>query len=40
MSDTFNDLLASDAAAFKFENIGDTCKGKVVRAERSRPATR
>jgi hypothetical protein len=34
MSDTFNDLLASDAAAFKFENIGDTCKGKVVRAER------
>jgi hypothetical protein len=34
MSDTFNDLLASDAAAFKFENIGDTCKGRVVRAER------
>lgn len=34
MSDTFNDLLAADAAAFKFEQIGDTCKGKVVRAER------
>jgi hypothetical protein len=34
MSDTFNDLLASDAAAFKFETIGDTCKGKVVRAEK------
>jgi hypothetical protein len=34
MSDTFNDLLTSDAAAFKFETIGDTCKGRVVRAER------
>jgi hypothetical protein len=34
MSDTFNDLLTSDAAAFKFEQIGDTCKGRVVRAER------
>ncbi len=34
MSDSFNDLLTSDAAAFKFEQIGDTCKGKVVRAER------
>ncbi len=30
----FNDLLTSDAAAFKFETVGDTCKGKVVRAER------
>jgi hypothetical protein len=34
MSDTFNDLLTSDAAAFKFEQIGDTCKGRVVRAEK------
>ena len=34
MSDSFNDLLSSDAAAFKFENIGDTAKGKVVRAEK------
>lgn len=34
MSETFNDLLATDAAAFKFERIGDTVKGKVVRAER------
>jgi hypothetical protein len=34
MTDVFNDLLASDAAAFKFEAIGDTCKGRVVRAER------
>jgi hypothetical protein len=34
MTDTFNDLLGSDATAFKFENIGDTCKGKVVRAEK------
>ena len=25
----FNDLLSSDAAAFKFETVGDTCKGKV-----------
>ena len=30
----FNDLLSSDAAAFKFETVGDTCKGKVVRAEK------
>ncbi len=34
MSDSYNDLLAADAAAFKFEQIGDTCKGRVVRAER------
>lgn len=33
MSDTFNDLLQSNAAAFKFETIGDTCRGRVVRAE-------
>ncbi len=30
----FNDLLTTDAAAFKFDNVGDTCKGKVVRAEK------
>ncbi len=30
----FNDLLTSDAAAFKFDNVGDTCKGKVLRAEK------
>ncbi len=35
MSDTvWNDLLSSDAQAFKFDAIGDTCKGKVVRAEK------
>ena len=34
MTDTWNDLLSSDASAFKFENIGDTAKGKVIRAER------
>ena len=34
MSDTWNDLLSADASAFKFENIGDTAKGKVIRAER------
>ncbi len=34
MSETWNDLLSSDASAFKFEQIGDTCKGKVVRAEK------
>lgn len=33
-NDSFNDLLTSDAAAFKFENVGDTCKGTVVRAEK------
>ncbi len=34
-TDSFNDLLGSDTAlAFKFENIGDTCKGKVVSAKR------
>jgi hypothetical protein len=36
MSDTFNDLLAGTAPAFKFENIGDTCRGKVVSAEKRR----
>ncbi len=30
----FNDLLSSDAAAFKFDTVGDTAKGKVVRAEK------
>ncbi len=35
MSDTvWNDLLSSDAQAFKFDTVGDTCKGKVVRAEK------
>ena len=34
MTDTWNDLLSSDASAFKFETIGDTAKGKVIRAER------
>ncbi len=34
MTDSFNDLLDDQAAAFTFENIGDTCKGKVVRAEK------
>lgn len=34
MTDTWNDLLSSDASAFKFETIGDTAKGKVVRAEK------
>ena len=33
MSDTFNDLLTSSAPAFKFEQIGDTCRGRVVAAE-------
>ena len=34
MSDSWNDLLSADASAFKFEQIGDTVKGKVVRAEK------
>lgn len=33
-NDTFNDLLAGSAPAFTFEQIGDTCKGRVVSAER------
>jgi len=27
------DVIEGGAAAFSFENIGDTCKGKIVRAE-------
>lgn len=27
-----DDIIEGGAAAFKFENIGDTCKGRVVRA--------
>lgn len=35
-NDTFNDLLAGNAPAFTFENIGDTCRGKVISAEKRR----
>lgn len=34
-NDTFNDLLTDNAAAFKFDNLGDTCKGRVVSAKKT-----
>ncbi len=33
MSNDINDLLAGGAGAFKFETIGDTCKGRIVSAQ-------